>query len=98
MGVVHVAHLKQGEIRAHKKRGCESATSFRIHFPTLGYFFEFFFWGGDRSSKISNKQWRGFEDFEFCSDVFFQNKESSSYSNIPKGSMFGTIRIFETLE
>lgn len=81
-----------------KKGGANLRHPSKSIFQPSDIFLSFFFFGGDRSSKISNKQWRGFEDFEFCSDVFFQNKESSSYSNIPKGSMFGTIRIFETLE
>ena len=94
VGFVHVAHLNQGEIRAHKKRGCEYATSFRNHFPTLG---DFFFWGAEVQKSLTNNG-EVLRPLSSVLMIFFQNKESSSYSNIPKGSMFGTIRIFETLE
>ena len=86
---MNFVRIKKGA--ANLRHPSESISNPRI-------FFKDFFFGGVRSSKISNKQWGGFEDFVFCSDDFFQNKESSSYSNIPKGSMFGSIRIFETFE
>ena len=98
VGFVHVAHLNQGEIRAHKKGAANLRHPSETIFQPSDIFLSFFFWGGAEVQKSETHNGEVLRTLSSVLMIFFQNKESSSYSNIPKGSMFGTIRIFETLE